>query len=213
MKVQPPILFFDVDTQIDFLEPNGALYVPGAETLQSNFERLIDYARKNNIPIWGSVDAHNPSDAELSRSGGAFPDHCMRGEPGQQKIAATKPLHPFWIENRNYQKSDLLKIKRHSNELYFLKQSFNVFDNPNMRRLSAPFATVVIFGVATDYCVLAAVLGFREMKKSVFLVADAIKPVNVNPGDGEAALQKMQKAGAILTTTDAICEGRLNIDQ
>ncbi len=210
MTKQSSLLFFDVDTQIDFVEPTGALYVPGAETLKSNFTQLINYARDKDIPVWGSIDAHSSSDPELSQNDGPFPNHCMLGETGQLKIDATKPLNPLWIENRLYQKSGLLKIQKHPDEIYFMKQSFNVLDNPNIQKLISPFSSIAVFGVATDYCVLAAVLGFRKRNKTIYLVIDAIKPVNVNPDDGNKALQEMKNAGAIFITTADIIEGRLS---
>lgn len=200
-------LFFDVDTQIDFIETSGALYVPGAETLKPRFRQLIRYARINHIPVWGSVDAHRPEDAELKRNDGPFPDHCMQGSPGQQKIAETMPTNPTWIENRPYSRAELTEILRHPDEIYFLKQSFDMFDNPNLEFLIKDFNPVVVFGVATDYCVRAAAEGFLTRRKTVYLVKDAIKAVT--PEEGENALQKMQAKGCIIVTTDDIVNGCL----
>lgn len=200
-------LFFDVDTQIDFIEKSGALYVPDAETLKSHFKQLIRYARINHIPIWGSVDAHRPEDAELNRNDGPFPDHCMQGSPGQQKIAETMPTNPTWIANRPYPQEQLTRILQNPDEIYFLKQSFDMFDNPNLEFMVKDFNPVVVFGVATDYCVRTAVTGFLKRKKTVYLVKDAVKAVN--PEDGQTALQQMQTDGGILVTTDDIVNGCL----
>ncbi len=205
LEKQP--LFFDVDTQIDFIETAGALYVPGAETLKPRFRQLVRYARINHIPIWGSVDAHHPEDAELNRNDGPFPDHCMQGSPGQQKIAETMPTNPTWIENRPYSPAELTEILRHPDEIYFLKQTFNMFDNPNLESLVSDFNPIVVFGVATDYCVLAAVMGFLDLGKTVYLVADAVKAVT--PEDGQNALKKMQAKGCLIVTTDDIVNGYL----
>ncbi|HDP68785.1 MAG TPA: cysteine hydrolase [Candidatus Marinimicrobia bacterium] len=200
-------LFFDVDTQSDFIEKSGALYVPDAETLKPHFKQLIRYARINHIPIWGSVDAHCPEDAELNRNDGPFPDHCMQGSPGQQKIAETMPTNPTWIENRPYSQKQLTRILQNPDEIYFLKQSFDMFDNPNLEFMVKDFNPVVVFGVATDYCVRTAVTGFLKRKKTVYLVKDAVKAVN--PEDGQTALQQMQTNGGILVTTDDIVNGCL----
>ncbi|MGC9364232.1 MAG: cysteine hydrolase family protein [Fidelibacterota bacterium] len=205
LEKQP--LFFDVDTQIDFIETAGALYVPGAETLKPRFRQLVRYARINHIPIWGSVDAHHPEDAELNRNDGPFPDHCMQGSPGQPKIAETMPTNPTWIENRPYSPAELTEILRHPDEIYFLKQTFNMFDNPNLESLVSDFNPIVVFGVATDYCVLAAVMGFLDLGKTVYLVADAVKAVT--PEDGQNALKKMQAKGCLIVTTDDIVNGYL----
>jgi len=208
MKKNPNILFFDVDTQNDFIEKTGALYVPGAETLKPNFKALIEYARQAKIPVWGSVDAHLASDPELIQNQGSFPNHCMLGEVGQQKIRETAPINPIWVENRLYSTAELSKLQQHPHELYFQKQSFDVFDNPNLTKLIAPFDTIIVFGVATDYCVLAAVRGFRKLDKTVFLVADAIKAVNIKPEDGQKAMTAMQQVGAIFINTNDILSGK-----
>jgi nicotinamidase/pyrazinamidase len=208
MKKNPNILFFDVDTQNDFIEKTGALYVPGAETLKPNFKALIEYARQAKIPVWGSVDAHLANDPELIQNQGPFPNHCMLGEVGQQKIRETAPINPTWIENRLYSTAELTSLQQHPHELYFLKQSFDVFDNPNLTKLVAPFDPIIVFGVATDYCVLAAVRGFRKLNKTVFLVTDAIKAVNIKPDDGHKAMTAMQQVGAIFINTNDILSGK-----
>jgi len=201
------ILFFDVDTQKDFIEPDGALYVPAAETLKPTFKQMILYARTHEIPIWGSVDAHTEQDQELSRNNGPFPDHCMQGSPGQQKIPETAPPKPLWIKNRTYSEEELQRAMKHTGEIYFEKQTYNMFDNPNLSKMVTGYDPVIIFGVATDYCVLAAALGFRKLDKAVFVVEDAIKPVS---SEGEQkALKEIRESGANFIKTDAISDGLL----
>jgi len=203
------ILFFDVDTQTDFIEKTGALYIPEAETLKPHFKQLIKYARINGIPVWGSVDAHSESDPELVQNNGPFPNHCMQNSAGQQKIAETAPMDPVWIENRHYSDNEISQILQHPDEIYFLKQSYNMFDNPNLEILSADYDPIVVFGVATDYCILTAVLGFRNLNKTVYLVEDAIK--TVNPDDGQKALEKMRTVGAVfININDVLNDFLLN---
>ena len=207
MDTHKKILFFDVDTQIDFIEKNGALYVPEAETLKPHFKQLLRYARINGIPVWGSVDAHGEQDPELIQNHGPFPNHCMLGSAGHQKIDETAPMDPVWIENNHYSDNEILQILQHPDEIYFLKQTYNMFDNPNLEIISADYDPIVVFGVATDYCVLAAVMGFRNLDKTVYLVEDAIKAVNHE--NGQKALEKMQTTGAIFIKTDDILNGSL----
>ncbi|MBN2601220.1 MAG: cysteine hydrolase [Candidatus Marinimicrobia bacterium] len=196
------ILFFDVDTQVDFIEKTGALYIPEAETLRPHFKQLIKYARINGIPVWGTMDDHNESDPELVQNNGPFPSHCMHGSSGQQKIEETSPMDPVWIENRHYSDNEISQILLHPDEIYFLKQTYNMFDNPNLKILSADFSPIVVFGVATDYCILTAVSGFRSLDKTVYLIEDAIKAVN--PDDGQKALEKMRAVGAIFINTNDV---------
>lgn len=206
------MLFFDVDTQNDFIEKTGALYVSGAETLKTNFKVLIEYAHQSNIPVWGSVDAHLASDSELIQNQGPFPNHCMLGEAGQHKIQETTPQYPLWVENRVYSDKELSKLQKHRHELYFLKQSIDMFDNPNLAKLVDFYDPIVVFGVATDYCILTAVRGFRKLDKTVFLVTDAIKAVNLKPDDGDKALTAMRQIGAIFINTKDILNGKFLTD-
>lgn len=205
-------LFFDVDTQIDFVEPDGALAVPGADALKDNFRKLIDYAHQNRIPVWGSVDAHSPDDAELARNNGPFPNHCMLGEQGQMKIPETANDDILWVDNRQQSPRELDRIRQHPGPVYFRKQSFNVFDNPVINQLIEPYNPIIVFGVATDYCVLAAVKGFLGLGKKVYLITDAIEAVNLKPDDGEKALQEMKQLGAIFIETGDITRRQLFIE-
>ena len=79
------LFFLDVDTQRDFMLPTGALYVPGAERILPKLRRLFDFARKNEISILSSVDAHVPDDPEFKQ----FPPHCVQGTEGQRKVDET----------------------------------------------------------------------------------------------------------------------------
>ncbi|MBU0713688.1 isochorismatase family protein, partial [bacterium] len=149
-----------------------------------------------------SVDAHGEQDPELIQNHGPFPNHCMQGSAGQQKIDETAAMDPVWIENRRYSDEEISQILQQPEEIYFLKQTYNMFDNPNLEIISADYDPILVFGVATDYCVLAAVMGFRNLNKTVYLVEDAIKAVNHE--NGQKALEKMRAAGAIIIKTDDI---------
>jgi nicotinamidase/pyrazinamidase len=203
-------LFFDVDTQKDFILSDGALSVSEAEEIIPHLKLLTQFARTNEIPIMGSVDkhygdeAHKEKEVELAKWGGQFPEHCMNGSEGQEKIAETTPLDPALIANRAYTLEELKALVKGKKEIYFEKQGYDVFDNPNVTELTRAFDEVVIYGVATDYCVLMAALGFRKLGKRVFVVRDAIKAVNVKLGDEERALSKMKEAGIEFANTSDI---------
>ena len=72
-------VILDVDTQFDFLDPAGALYVPGSVEIRDALDRLFDYAAGAKIPVLSSVDEHTPDDPEFAE----FGPHCVKGTPGQ----------------------------------------------------------------------------------------------------------------------------------
>ncbi len=201
-----PIIFYDVDTQNDFMvDPDihqaaTALYIPGAEHIRKNLAKLTEHARKKKYPIMGSVDKHAEGDVELEKNGGPFPEHCMHDSWGQKKIPETMPKNPRFIPN----KAGCLEraLMAEGEEVFFEKQHYNVFTNPNAKPLLNNVGHAVIYGVATDYCIKAAVLGMRELDIEVYVVTDAIKGIT-QEGE-EKALKEMEKAGARLMTTEDI---------
>src|SRR5947209_7967847 len=78
-------VFFDVDTQLDFMYPSGALYVPGAEKIVDQIATLNRSAGAQGIPLVSTMDAHTESDVEFQ----AWPPHCVAGCLGQHKPEAT----------------------------------------------------------------------------------------------------------------------------
>jgi len=101
-------LFYDVDTQCDFILPGvilpgGRLSTPGTDRVVPKLATLT----RLEIPIVASVDRRFPGDPELQRNGGDFPNHCMDGTLGQRKIEATAPLNPLYIENRDLHEREL----------------------------------------------------------------------------------------------------------
>ncbi len=186
-----PVAFVDVDTQKDFMYPEGALYVKGAEKTIPKLKTLIQLALQERIPIISSVDAHTERDEEF----GQFPPHCMRGTEGQEKIPETTVPGFIILPNRPYQ-GDMLALFDRYDQVIVEKSTLDLFTNCNADSLVENiFADqFVVFGVATDYCVKFAVLGLLERGKHVTLVSDAVRPVD--PAAGKAAVAEMVKKGA-----------------
>jgi nicotinamidase/pyrazinamidase len=144
-----------------------------------------------------SVDAHPTEDPEFAQ----FPAHCVRNTPGQEKIPATL-VNSFITIPANKQ---TLSLPEKVNSVVLEKTIFSVFGNENaedvFRTLDAE--KYFVFGVATDYCVKAAVLGLLERGFSVTVVEDAIS--GVTPEGSLAALNEMKTAGAtFLRTADIV---------
>ncbi len=219
-------VFLDVDTQFDFMDPAGALYVPGAETLVPNLMRLIDYARENRITVISSADAHPPDDPSFAQ----WPPHCVIGTPGQRRISATELPGRIVIPNRPgalQEALDAASIAERSNlspgpvlgnggnreqigaplAIEIEKQAYSVAENPNLDTLLAELGPCrfVVFGVATEYCVCASVLALRKLELPVDLVVDAIKPITEE--GGRAAIEEMMAVGARAVTTEDVLSG------
>src|SRR3989475_13053269 len=91
------VIFWDVDTQYDFMHADGKLYVPEAERVITNLRRLTDYAHGHGIRIVASADDHVIGHPEISDKPDwqrTFPAHCMRGTAGQKKIPETALRDP-----------------------------------------------------------------------------------------------------------------------
>jgi nicotinamidase/pyrazinamidase len=166
-------LLWDVDTQVDFVEPNGKLAVPGADAAVPAMSRLVEWARREGIPHVASADDHELTDAEISETpdyADTFPPHCLRGTRGAEKIAQTAQLDPVPLGS-----SEVPERWLHGREFLLLKKHFDVFTNPNTERLLDLLAPdeVVLFGVATDICDDAAIKGLRARGYDVTFVEDA----------------------------------------
>ncbi len=193
-------VFLDIDTQFDFMDPGGSLYVPGAEDIVDNIKKLFDYAKEHKIKILSSTDAHTVDDPEFN----LFPAHCIKGTPGNQKIEASTSDDNIIIENREQEITE--SIMGHD-QIIVESQTFDIFESINtdeiVNRLDAD--NYIVFGVATDYCVKAAVLGLLKRGYNVSLVTDATKAITK---DGEEhALREMKDAGAVFTTTENMMAG------
>ena len=124
----------------------------------------------------------------------------MAGTPGQKKISETLISPNRFISITP--NIDLSQVTEP--QVIFEKQSLDVFSNPNF----VPFLQqqgwqdYYVFGVATDYCVLAAVLGLLKRGYRVKLITDAI--AGVSPENSQKALAEMQKAGAEMVCTNEV---------
>ena len=197
IRMKNKTVFVDIDTQFDFMNPNGALYVPDAENIIDNIKRLFDYAKEHKIKILSSTDAHQVDDPEFK----LFPPHCVKDTPGNQKIEASTCKDNIIIENIE---QDITESMLDHEQIIVESQTFDIFESINtdeiVKKLDAH--NYVVFGVATDYCVKEAVLGLLKYGYNVSLVTDATKAITKE--GKEEALKEMKDAGAVFTTTEDV---------
>jgi nicotinamidase/pyrazinamidase len=169
------VILWDVDTQVDFMLPEGKLYVPGAEETVPTMKRLVDAARAAGVVHVASVDDHELTDEEISDSPdfiSTYPPHCLRGTRGACKIPETEQENPVPMTL-----SPLPERYLRGREFLLPKKSIDVFTNPNTDRLLEWLDPdeIVVFGTATDVCADAAILGFLDRGFSVRVVDDATR--------------------------------------
>lgn len=185
-------VFFDVDTQLDFLYPAGALSVPGAEKIVPALARLTRFAADNRIQIVSTADAHSEDDPEFK----AWKPHCVVGTTGQQRAAATLLNQPAVLTSTpGARVADAAQI-------IVEKQNVDCFTNPNLRPLLDRLGATryLVYGVVSEVCVRYAALGLLETGAQVEIITDAIKAID--DGKEWETVERFQSQGGRLTTVD-----------
>jgi len=203
-------IFWDVDTQYDFMRSDGRLYVPGSEEIIPVLKRLTQYAHRHGIRIVASADDHVPGHQELSEHPDwirTFPEHCMRGTPGQRKIPETHLRDPLVIEPDPQDPAALqARIRAHEGDLLFHKHWFDVFTNPNLLPALNALAPdrIVLYGVALDVCDKYAVEGLLAHRPGIPLtvVTDATRAIHAE--QAPALLADWRRRGVTLAQSDGI---------
>ncbi len=171
-------VFWDVDTQLDFVNPSGALYVPGAEHIIGKIGALNRLANAQGHALVSTMDAHPENDVEFKD----WPPHCIAGTLGQRKPAETLV----------------------DGQIIFEKVTTDVFLNPRVEPLLKDLAAdrFVVYGVVTEVCVRFAALGLLKTGARVEVVTDAIRQLN------DDAMQRffaeLESAGGALVTSDTL---------
>ncbi len=188
-------VFLDIDTQIDFLFPAGALYVPAAERLLPKLAKLNRYAAEHGIPVISTMDAHAEDDPEFRN----WPPHCVAGTQGQQKPAALllerRAVIPSVAGDYSIEGAQQIIVE---------KQALDLFTNPNVPRLlkSLDADRYVVYGVVTEICVAHALRGLRKTGKPIELVTDAIQSIDSTAA--ERVLAEFTASGGRLSSSDSV---------
>ena len=165
------MVFWDVDTQIDFMEPAGKLYVPGAEEIRLNLAYLTNMG--SGVRLSGSVDAHVPDDPEFVE----WLEHCVYGTPGQLKIQDSSVEDILFVPSARLSSEQLAEVAAFNGQVIFEKQDTDVSSNPNVK----PFMDliepdlVVVYGVVTEICVNLTVRARAQEIMLFYLVVLKLK--------------------------------------
>ncbi|MHC1696792.1 MAG: bifunctional nicotinamidase/pyrazinamidase [Geobacteraceae bacterium] len=181
------------DVQNDFCS-GGALAVPGGDEVVPVLNRYIELFLAKGLPVFASRDWHPEESGHFSTHGGIWPVHCVQGSEGARFHPALKLP------------DDLVVISKGMDPAEDGFSSFEAVCEKG-RSFSESLAErgvhhIFIGGLATDYCVKYTVLEALALGFSVTLLIDAVRGVDLKPGDAEAAIREMVLAGA-----DVACLG------
>jgi nicotinamidase/pyrazinamidase len=179
-----------VDVQNDFAASDGSLYVSGGEDVVPVANREVELAHAAGAPIVYTQDWHPQSTPHFAKDGGIWPVHCVQGTWGAA-------FHPdLRVDGPSVRKGG------DGRDGY---SGFSVRD-PKSGDVSATelesilrerdVEGVVVVGLATDYCVVETVLDAVRLGFRATVLTEGIRAVNLEPGDGERALERMREAGA-----------------
>jgi nicotinamidase/pyrazinamidase len=172
-----------VDVQYDFL-PGGSLAVPRGDEVVHALNRYIALFQQRGLPVFATRDWHPPQHCSFREQGGPWPPHCIAGSDGARFAALLDlPCDVRIISKATATQTD----------------AYSGFEGTELTELlrQAGVSRVFVGGLATDYCVLNTVRDARRFGFGAMLLADAIRAVDVAPGDGERAIAEMLGAGAV----------------
>jgi nicotinamidase/pyrazinamidase len=168
-----------VDFQNDFT-PGGALAVREGDTIA---DRIDAHARSGDYDVvLATRDWHPPDHASFAAQGGPWPPHCVQGTPGAELHPALDRALIDAVVDTGYER-DL--------------EGYSGFEGTNLADLlrERQVDHVTVVGLATDYCVKNTALDALRQGFGVTVDSTAVKPVDVEVGDGERALEAVRAAG------------------
>jgi len=185
----PSTALLVVDVQNDFADPNGSLYVSGGEDVVAVANGEIERAQEAGAYVVYTQDWHPPSTPHFEKDGGIWPVHCVQGTWGAE-------FHPDLVVA-----GDVVQKGTGGEDGY---SGFTVRDPTSGDRHRTKLETllrqhdverIVIVGLATDYCVKDTALDAIELGFHTTVVRDGIRAVNLQPDDGQQALDQIAAAG------------------
>lgn len=179
-----------IDLQNDFL-PGGALGVAGGDEVIPVMGQYLRLFHERSLPIFATRDWHPRDHVSFRERGGPWPPHCVADTVGAA-FAPGLRLPPATSVISKGDEAD--------------REAYSGFEGTDLgsRVERAGIRRLYVGGLATDYCVLATARDARAAGLDVVVLADASRAVNVQPGDGEAALAELRELGATIATFDEV---------
>jgi nicotinamidase/pyrazinamidase len=176
-----------IDFQNDFTPPDGALAVAGGDEIAEPVKRLADHFEH----VFATRDWHPADHSSFETEGGPWPVHCVQGTKGAE-------LHPAM---RDVEFDAIVDVGAARED-----QGYSGFERSELAALlrERDVTEVAICGLATDYCVRASAIDACREGFDTVVVTDAIRAVDVEPGDGDRAIAEMREAGARMVTSEEV---------
>ncbi len=199
MRYGPGVALVVVDMQNDFADPRGSLHVAGARDIVPVVNSQIALARANRALVVFSQDWHPSHTPHFARDGGAWPVHCVADTWGAE-------LYPSLDCPPG---SPLIRKGTNGEDGY---SAFTMRDADTGETVPTPLEallheagvhTVVVVGLATDYCVRFTALDAVRLGHRTTVLTDGVAAVNVDSGDGDRALDELNAAGVVLANSQA----------
>jgi nicotinamidase/pyrazinamidase len=191
------VVLWEVDTQADFMLPGGKLYVPGAERLLPNIEKLTEAARQGRVFLISHGCFHARDDPEFQ----TFPPHCIKGTEGSAFVP--QALTDKILTVPNDPTAALPRDLAQYQQILLEKQTLDIFQSRHAGKLVERFGSDVeflVFGVVTEYCVRFAAKGLLDRGRRVSVVQDAIETLKAE--DGRSTVAELRTLGARFRNTD-----------
>ena len=185
----PSTALIVVDMQHDFADPAGSLYVGGAEHMVGSVNELLAAAKAAGSKVVYTQDWHPESTPHFAKDGGIWPTHCVAGSPGaafHPELVVAGPVVRKGVGGEDGYSGFTVRDPATGAE--------QATELEELLRADEISATVVI-GLATDYCVVETALDSARLGFDTALVADAVRAVNLQPGDGARAIARLVAAG------------------
>ncbi len=179
-----------VDVQNDFTDPEGSLFVQGAERAVARVVEEVLAAEEAGVPVLYTADWHPARTPHFDTDGGVWPVHCVGdtwGAAFHPALPVVGPVVRKGVDGQDgYSGFSVRDPESGEEAATALEQLLRDRD----------VSHVVVAGIATDVCVAATVADARRLGFEVTLLADATAAVELQAGDTAAALQRMRDAGA-----------------
>lgn len=179
-----------VDVQVDFLA-GGSLAVPQGDEVVAVLNGYLALFRQAGLPVLATRDWHPRDHVSFQPQGGPWPPHCVAGSSGAEFAPGLKlPANAIVISKATHAQDE----------------AYSGFEGTALDQVLRETGVKRLFigGLATDYCVLSTVLDALRLGYQTLLLQDAVRAVDVRPGDGQRAMGLMQQQGVVVLTLDHI---------